>query len=268
MPWPSCRGALPATLAAFRAAGPRCHAGAVSRAAEAMARCRPAEDVALSPDGTMVAMVKAPGRQPVVPDPDAGGKVIKSGAVNDIKDCRPSIGPATTMSSSTRARRAPEFLREFENELTQGLIVSVADGGVKPLLRQSQEYLPAVMKRLRICAAGRPLVRLFRRRPHESTRDTSQRTGMFKQRYPDLFRVDLQTGSVQRVTPGTANERDWVLDSTGAIVAESNMSRTAAHGRSFRRFAVEADRVRQFAVRIRFAWAWAHAGDDPAAARR
>jgi dipeptidyl aminopeptidase/acylaminoacyl peptidase len=43
----------------------------------------------------------------------------------------------------------------------------------------------------------------------------------FKQRFADLYRVDLETGAVQRVTRGTPSLRSWVLDGTGQIVVES-----------------------------------------------
>jgi dienelactone hydrolase len=43
--------------------------------------------------------------------------------------------------------------------------------------------------------------------------------------YPDLYRVDLDTGDPSRVAQGSENGASWLLDNTGAVVARSTYDR-------------------------------------------
>jgi dienelactone hydrolase len=57
---------------------------------------------------------------------------------------------------------------------------------------------------------------------------------MGQTRYPDLYRVDLSTGDYQHVAGGTLNERRWVVDPAGQIVAESEYEPNSGSWRVFK----------------------------------
>jgi dienelactone hydrolase len=53
-------------------------------------------------------------------------------------------------------------------------------------------------------------------------RDGVGAVGEFKQSFPDLYRVDLETGTAAFVSRGSALEREWVIDENGKILAQAD----------------------------------------------
>src|ERR1700728_2821295 len=102
------------------------------------------EAVELSADGTMLAMVGTEGEQSILTIARADGGVIAKASMGDAKFAGLSWAGDDYVVVYTHQTGRLSFYSRFEEEFQQGIIVNVKGGTAKPLLPQSQDYLPAI----------------------------------------------------------------------------------------------------------------------------
>jgi dipeptidyl aminopeptidase/acylaminoacyl peptidase len=192
------------------------------------------EAVELSADGTMLAMVGTEGDQRGLTIARTDGGVIAKASMGDAKFAGLSWAGNDYVIVYMHQTARLSFYSRFEEEFQQGIIVNVKDGTAKPLLRQSQDYLPAVLGHYGIVRHDGHWVGYYGVVPTERSIDTNARTGFFKQRFPDLYRVDFETGHVERVTNGTTLSRSWAVDGGGEVIAESEYDSNSGNWKVFR----------------------------------
>ena len=179
------------------------------------------ESVELSPDGSMVARVATEGDKRLLIVETIDGKPLARALLGDLKfsglDWAGNDYVVVYLHVTARLT-----IFSDDQEFVQGILLDVKTGKAKPLVGASPDYLPAIFGWYGVAQQDGHRFAYVGLVPTEPTKDPAGgRSGYFKQRYPDLYRVDLESGAVQRVTRGTARRRSWVVDSAGQIVAES-----------------------------------------------
>ena len=179
------------------------------------------EAVELSADGNILAIVETEGDRRMLSIERVDGRPVAKVGIGDLKlsglEWAGSDYVVVYMHSTARL----SIHSRHEQEFTQGFIISAKDGGVKPLLRASGDYLPAVFGHHGVMKVDGRWYGFYGVIPTERSMDGTDRSGFFKQRYPDLYKIDLETGAVARVTRGSINLRSWVLDGNGQVIADS-----------------------------------------------
>jgi hypothetical protein len=102
--------------------------------------------------------------------------------------------------------------------LAVGLVVALFSS--PPTLGASPEYISAIFGRYGVAQQDGHWFGYFGLVPTDPSMDPGRTAGFFKQRYPDLYRIDIGTGEVHRVTTGNSESRSWAIDNTGQIVAD------------------------------------------------
>jgi dipeptidyl aminopeptidase/acylaminoacyl peptidase len=179
------------------------------------------EAVALSADGTMVAMVVTDGDTRMLRLEKVGGGVIMQARMGELKLFGLAWAGNEFVVVYTHETAKLSFRSEHGQEIIQGVVIGAKDGSIKPLLRQSPAYLPAIFGQYGFAKQAGHWCAYVGVVPLQRSQDSSSSAGHFKQGYPDLYRVDLATGDVGRVTYGSADLRSWVIGGDGNIVAES-----------------------------------------------
>jgi dipeptidyl aminopeptidase/acylaminoacyl peptidase len=179
------------------------------------------EAVELSDDGSMLALIKTDGNQRILSIETADEHPVARLLVGDAKltgiEWAGSDYVVVYLHSTARLSMSVRHEQEF----IQGVIVNAKDGSIKPLLRASGDYLPAIFGRHGIRKVEGRWFGYYGVIPTERSKDSGSNSGYFKQRFPDLYKIDLETGVATRVTRGAADSRGWVIGDDGRIVAES-----------------------------------------------
>ncbi len=204
--------------------------GASSPGLEVYGSLPKTEAVGLSPDGSMLATVSTQGDHRVFAIEKVAGGTITGGDVGDLKLAGLEwAGNDFVILYLHQTARL--FNARTEQEFIQGIIISVRDHTAKPLLRASTDYIPAIFGYYGFAQQNGRWFGYFGVVPTEKSADG--RGQYFKQRFPDLYRVDLETGAVQRVTRGTPLSRSWIIDDSGQIAAESEYDANSGNWRVF-----------------------------------
>jgi dipeptidyl aminopeptidase/acylaminoacyl peptidase len=208
-----------------------CFLGLIALAKPAVAAAPPAleaygtlpstETLELSPDGSMIAMVGMDGDKRVLTVETVEGKPLARALVGDLKLSGLAwAGNNFVVVYMHLTARLTIYSKD--QEFVEGILLDVRSGKAKPLVRSAPDYLPAIFGSYGFALQDGHWFAYVGLVPTEPSRDiTESGSGYFKQRYPDLYRVELETGAVQRVTKGTTRLRSWVVDTSGQIVAES-----------------------------------------------
>jgi dipeptidyl aminopeptidase/acylaminoacyl peptidase len=192
------------------------------------------ETVELSPDGTMIAMVETQNDARLLSIKRTDETVLARAALGDLKLAGLEwVGNEYVIVYLHQTSRLS--VGGSDQEFTQGVVLDVKDGKSHALMRSSPEYLPAVFGHYGVAQQDGRWVGYFGLVPLEPSHNSTDRGGFFKQRYPDLYQVDLENGAAHRVTPGNAKRRSWAMDSTGQIIAESEYDTNSGNWRVFRR---------------------------------
>lgn len=191
------------------------------------------EAIEMSPDGTMLATVETQGDTRLLSIKKTDETVLARAAVGDLKlSGLEWVGNDFVIIYLHQTARLS--IGSPDQEFVQGAVLGVRDGKSRPLLRASPEHLPAIFGHYGFARRDGRWVGYFGLVPLEASHNSADNAGFFKQRYPDLYEVDIETGSVHRVTRGTAKRRSWVLDPTGQIIAESEYDTNSGNWRVFR----------------------------------
>ncbi len=91
----------------------------------------------------------------------------------------------------------------------------------RPLLPASPDYLSSIRGHYGIIHRDGHWVGYYGLLPTEPPANLHVATSPQWQHFPDLYRVNFETGAVERVAKGSAHSRSWVLDAAGEIVAEA-----------------------------------------------
>jgi dienelactone hydrolase len=178
------------------------------------------ETIELSPDGNLLAMVSTDGDTRVLSIQRVDGTVISKARVGDLK--LSGLEWAGNDYVIVYLHSSVEFQLNTEAELLQGIIVSAKDGSTKPMIRRSPDHLPAIFGRYGFAQEDGRWFEYVGVVPTIRPRDGIGAVGEFKQSYPDLYRVDLESGIAAFVTRGSALEREWIVDEAGKILAHSD----------------------------------------------
>jgi len=179
----------------------------------------------LSADGSLLAVVSLDGDGFVLTIRAVDGKTIVTIPLADMKFTGLSWAGSdyTVVYAHHTARLADDS--KSDRELTDGIVVNARTGAQKPLLAASLDYLPAIKGRYGF----------FRRDGHWFAYYglyPTQFPGW--QQFPDLYRVDLDTGAVERIAKGSPHSLTWVLDTGGEIAAESEYDSNSGDWKIFR----------------------------------
>lgn len=179
------------------------------------------EAVDLSADGSLIAAIETIGDQRMLTIRKPDGSLLADASVGNLKLFGLQWAGNDYVVVYTHQTARLVIGQSPEQEFMQGVVLSAKDGSAKPLLRQSGDYLPAIFGRYGFRNEGGHWVGYCGVVPTERPAGATSDRGFFKQRYPDLYRVDLEAGTASRVTRGTAYERSWVVDTNSQIAAES-----------------------------------------------
>jgi dipeptidyl aminopeptidase/acylaminoacyl peptidase len=178
------------------------------------------ESVELSPDGTMLAMVSTEGDRRVLSIQKVDGKVLSRAGVGDLK--LSGLRWAGNDYVIVYLHTSVEFELTDESEFAQAVIVSVKDGSTKPMIRRSPDHMAILAGSYGFAQDNGRWYGYVGMIPTIRPRDGIGPVGEFKQSFPDLYRVDLETGSVAFVSRGSALEREWVINESGKILAQAD----------------------------------------------
>jgi dienelactone hydrolase len=190
------------------------------------------ERVELSPDGTMLAIVGTENGKHALSIRRIGAGLLLSVPLDDLK----LAGLEWAGNDYIVILRHDADLLNFSYDretLLQGAIVSIKDGAVRPLVRPSPNFFPKIFGRFGFAQQDGHWFGYFGLIPTRPSTDRLSTSGTLEQRYPDLYRIDLETGGITKVSAGTARERHWVLDEKGQIVAESEYDSNSGSWRVF-----------------------------------
>ncbi|HEX4505586.1 MAG TPA: hypothetical protein VH722_07630, partial [Alphaproteobacteria bacterium] len=102
------------------------------------------EAVALSGDGNMLAMVETDGDQRLLVIETADGHPAAKVGIGDLKLAGIEWAGSDYVIAYMHSTSRLSVYARHEQEFTQGIIVNAKDGSIKPLLRQSGDYLTAI----------------------------------------------------------------------------------------------------------------------------
>jgi dipeptidyl aminopeptidase/acylaminoacyl peptidase len=190
------------------------------------------EAVALSPDGTMIAMVNTEGEKRLLSIRKIDGGVIAKALVGETKLAGLEWAGNDYLLFYGRQTAALDHDVEHKQEFVQGVVISVKSGEMKTLLRSSESYLEAIFGRFGYAQQDGRWYGYYGLIPTRADSHLSD-SGDFQQRYRDLYRVDLETQHVELVEHGSARSRDWLLDAHGQVVVESEYDSGTGNWRVF-----------------------------------
>ncbi len=191
------------------------------------------EAVDLSADGSMLALVETEGDQRVLLIETVDGRPIAKAGVGDMKLSGIEWAGSEYVVVYTHSTARLSIHSRHEQEFTQGIILNVKDGSARPLLRASGDYLSAVFGHHGLRKIDGHWFGYYGVVPTERSMDGTSNSGYFKQRFPDLYKVDLETGAVTRVTRGAADSRSWAVDGDGHVIAESEYDPNNGNWKAF-----------------------------------
>ncbi len=180
---------------------------------EAYGRLPSLEDVALSPDGRKLALVRTTGDVRAVLIISIGERKVLGGTrLGEIKLRRLSWADSDHLLIVTSATGAPWGLAGEPQEWYLLTVYEVSSGKVKPY----PTYLPGL--NMMNVVAGRIMVRHIAQDTCLFIPGLYGPNGTRKA----LFKVNLRTGAESVLRLGTDATRGWLVDAHGDIVAESN----------------------------------------------
>jgi dipeptidyl aminopeptidase/acylaminoacyl peptidase len=191
------------------------------------------EIVELSPDGTMLATVETQGDVRLLSIRRTDESVLLRQALGDLKlSGLEWVGNDFVVVYLHQTGRVS--FTAPDQEFIQGVVISVKDGKPHPLLRPSPTYMTVILGRYGFAERDGHWFGYFGLVPLDPSHDITQTGGYLKQRYPDLYQIDIETGAVHRVTQGNDKRRSWAIDTTGQIIAESEYDSNSGNWRVFR----------------------------------
>jgi len=220
----SCLVALPSAAMAASAAPPPL---------EVYGSLPQTEAVELSADGNMLAMVETQGDKRILSIEHIDGSPVAKVGIGDLKLSGLEWAGSDYVVLYTHSTSSLNIHNRHEQEFTQGVIINAKDGSAKPLLRVSGDYLPAIFGHQGIMKVNGRWYGYYGVIPTERSMDGTDRSGFFKQRYPDLYKIDLETGAVARVTKGSSDLRSWALDGNGQVIADSEYDPNSGNWKIF-----------------------------------
>jgi dipeptidyl aminopeptidase/acylaminoacyl peptidase len=178
------------------------------------------EALELSPSGTLFARISTQGETRLLTVEKVSGGVVMTARAGDVKTA--GLEWANDDYLIVYMHRTTQLdVSDYAQEFLQGVLVDVKKGELRPLLPVSDSYMSAIFGRYGFAEVDGTTYGYFGVVPLDPRRETAGGGGMFKQNYPDLYRVDLKTGGLHRIAEG-ANNRQWVLDEHGEIIATSD----------------------------------------------
>jgi dienelactone hydrolase len=190
------------------------------------------ERVELSPDGTMLAIVGTENDKHLLSIQRIGAGGLVSVPLGDLKLANLDWVGNDYIVIYRHDADTLGYGGDVQNFL-QGAIIKVKDGSVKPLVRPSPNFLPKVFGRYGFAQQDGHWFGYYGLIPTRPSTDRTSTTGSFEQRYPDLDRIDLESGGITKVAAGAEQNRRWVLDDKGQIVAESEYDPNSGNWRVF-----------------------------------
>lgn len=186
------------------------------------------ESVALSPDGTMLAIVGTQQAKRFLAIKKVGGGLIGGARIDDSK-----LADIDWVGNDYvvfyRHRTVKLYVGGSSSELIEAVVVNAKTGAVKPLLRDSPDYLNAIFGSFGYVREDGRWYGYYGIVPKRN----SGTSDFIERGYPDLYRVDIEASRVQRVANGSSLPRDWVVDDEGQIVVESSYDPNTGNWRIF-----------------------------------
>ncbi|HLI79976.1 MAG TPA: prolyl oligopeptidase family serine peptidase, partial [Candidatus Binataceae bacterium] len=178
------------------------------------------EDLALSPNGKLMAVVNTVGndRLLVISEVDGDGAALMTAKVGDAR--LDGVEWADDDHVIVYAHNTTWF-EGVEQPFERAEVVRASNHTVRNLLPLSDSYQSVIFGRYGFSQADGHSYGYYGVVPMDPAGDTSQRSGWFKQRYPNLCRVDLDSGDIMTVARGNIANPRWVIDTSGNVVAES-----------------------------------------------
>ncbi|MDB5430646.1 MAG: peptidase prolyl oligopeptidase [Caulobacter sp.] len=211
-----CLAALTAAAGAAFAAPPP---------VEAYGRLPALDDVALSPSGARMAMIVDDGKDRSLVVTALPGGLLAKFPVGKVKIRAVSwAGEDHLMVVSTETH---DFGVEygFKHEISQVLVVDLVHGTTFFVFASGQ-ISNAVFGLDGAAQIGGRWYGFF-----EGFK-TSSRGGVLRS-WPDLYRVDLDSGEATKVANGGDNRQDWLVGADGAVVANTDYEEASGHWRLF-----------------------------------
>ncbi len=190
------------------------------------------EVVELSADGSLMAIVSQDGDRFMLTIRHADSKVVATIPLADMK-----FGGLSWAGDDYLVVYAHHTVRlgddsRSDRELIDGVIVDARTGAQKPLLAPSPDYLSSVKGHYGFYRRDGHWFGYYGLFPTEPPSRPGARTGW--QLFPDLYRINFDTGAVERVAKGSVRSLNWSLDAGGEIAAESEYDSNSGDWKVFR----------------------------------
>jgi len=178
------------------------------------------EDLALSPNGKLTAVVNTIGddRLLVISDVDGDGTALMTAKVGGARVNGLEWADNDHLLVYTHKTR---WLSIYEQPFLQAAVLKPVAKTIKALLPLSGSHLSAIYGRYGFAQLSGHVYGYYGVVPMDPYTDTSQPAGWLTQRYPNFCRVDLDTGAISTINHGNSASPKWVIDATGQILAES-----------------------------------------------
>jgi hypothetical protein len=190
------------------------------------------EAVALSPDGLKIASVGNVNDNRLLIVQTTDGKMLKASKIGLLKlSGLEWAGNDFVILYLHQTARLNVF--SPDQEFTEGVVINLMDGTLKPLVRSSPEYLPAILGNYGFVLQNGHWFAYLGLVPTEPAKGGGATGGYFKQRYPDLYRVDLETGASKgSPVERPALEAGWWIRAVKSSPSR-NTTRITVIGKSF-----------------------------------
>jgi len=190
------------------------------------------EVVELSADGSLLAIVSLDDDRFVLTIRRAGGKTIATIPLADMKFSGLSWAGDEYLVVYAHHTERLGVGSKSDRELTDGIIVDARTGAQKPLLALSPDYLSAIKGRYGFYRRDGHWFGYYGLFPSEPPSRPAAPPGW--QPFPDLYRINFDTGAAERVATGSARSLNWVLDANAEIIAESEYDSNSGDWKVFK----------------------------------
>ena len=182
------------------------------------------EDVVISPTGDRYALITVVGetRQLVVATTD--GKLLLHAVVGTtkVRGIRWAGDNFVLVTVSATVQLGMDFA-VARQELSTVLIINVGTGKILPAFRANDQVAAVVEGDFGSALIGGRWYGFFGGITYVKDLGSGYR---FDHGYPDLYRVDLETGDLSRVANGADDIRDWLVGPDGKVIARAYYSDT------------------------------------------
>lgn len=179
------------------------------------------ESMDLSPSGDRLARVQAIDDKRLLVVETLDGKQLFRGDVGELKVADLQWAGDDFVALFTHVTSLVSMGAAAPQEFLQGLIVNVPGRKVMVLFKDSRNFVGAVFGRYGFVQEDGRWYGYFGAVPLNASVDRTRTEGSFKQSFPNLYRVDLETGQPTLVDEGSSRQGGWVIDAAGNITASS-----------------------------------------------